>query len=183
MYMKRLFFVAAFALATSLTQAQTVTVDSELRPNIDFSHFKSYAWAMQPTSKQDDAGNVLALKAQMRDAVANAMDGRGYTFNRQSPDLIVNFRVLDQPTTLKGYTGSTPYFSANEVQSLGKEKDIVVQAGTILVNLVDAKTDEAIWQGIASGLLTANSKDRQEGKIREAVNLIFNKYPYRADSY
>ncbi|QMW03483.1 DUF4136 domain-containing protein [Spirosoma foliorum] len=182
MHMKRLFFVAAFALATSLTQAQNVTVDSELRPNIDFSHFKSYAWAVQPTSKQD-AGNALALKAQMRDAVANAMDGRGYTFNRQSPDLIVNFRVLDQPTTLKGYTEGTSYFNTNDVQSLGKEKDIVVQAGTILVNLVDAKTDEAIWQGIASGLITANNRDHQEGKIREAINLIFNKYPYRADSY
>ncbi|MVM31884.1 DUF4136 domain-containing protein [Spirosoma sp. HMF4905] len=180
--MKRLFFVAAFALATSLTQAQTVTVDSELRPNVDFSHFKSYAWASQPTSKQE-TGNTLALKKQVRDAVGYALDGRGYTLNRQSPDLIVNFRVFDKPTTIKGYTDGDNYASLNEVQSLGKEKDITVKAGTILVNLVDTKTDQAIWQGLASGLTSTNKMDHQEGKIREAVNLIFNKYPYRADKF
>lgn len=185
--MNRLFLGAALMLAASLTQAQNVTIDSELRPNIDFSHFKSYAWASQPDTKQDpkpNAKNDLALKRQVRDAIGNAMDGRGYTLNRQSPDLIVNVRMFDQPTTIKGYTGSTTdNITPGEVQSLGTEKDINVQAGTILVNLVDTKTDQAVWQGLASGLTSSNGLDRQEGKVREAVNLIFNKYPYRADKF
>ena len=185
--MKWLFLGAALMLAASLTQAQNVTIDSELRPNTDFSHFKSYAWASQPDIKQDSklyAKNDLALKRQVRDAVGNAMDGRGYTLAPQSPDLIINVRVFDKPTTIKGYTGSsTDNITPGEIQSLGKETDINIQAGTILVNLVDTKTDQAVWQGLASGLTSTNGLDRQEGKIREAINLIFNKYPYRADKF
>ncbi|QDK78170.1 DUF4136 domain-containing protein [Spirosoma sp. KCTC 42546] len=182
--MKRLFLGAALMLAASLTQAQNVTIDSEIRPNTDFSHFKSYAWATQPDTKQEYARNSPVIKKQIRDAIGNAMDGRGYTLARQSPDLIVNVRVFDQPTTIKGYTGSdTDNVTPGAVQSLGKEKDINIQAGTILVNLVDTQTDQSVWQGLASGLTSTNGLDRQEGKIREAVNLIFNQYPYRADKF
>ncbi|GAB2528032.1 hypothetical protein GCM10027085_17920 [Spirosoma aerophilum] len=124
------------------------------------------------------------MKKQVVDAVGYALDGRGYTRTRQSPDLVVNVRVFDEPTTIKGYTGSsTDSVIPGEIQSLGKEKDIAIKAGTILVNLVDTKTDQTVWQGLASGLTSTNRQDRQEGKIREAVNLIFAKYPYRADKF
>ncbi|MCK8491201.1 DUF4136 domain-containing protein [Spirosoma sp. RP8] len=185
--MKRLFFIALLGLATSLTQAQNVTVNSETKPNTDFSRYKSYVWASQVDRKLDPGYyflNDLVLKKQIREAVGFAMDGRGYKFNRQAPDLIVNFRVFDKPTTIKGYTSAgSDYFSSNEVQALGDEQDIKVEAGTILINLIDTKTDQAVWQGLASGLTSNNGFDRQQGKIREAINLIFNKYPYRADKF
>lgn len=187
--MKRLFFVAMLAFATNLAQAQkqNVTVDSEAKPNIDFSKYKTYVWASQVDNKLDPGLyflNDLVLKKQVRDAVGFSMDGRGYKFTRQNPDLIVNFRVFDQATTIKGYTSAgSDYFSPGELQSLGDEQDIKVQPGTILINIIDNKTDQAIWQGLASGLTTDNGFDRQQGKIREAVNLIFNKYPYRADKF
>ena len=179
--MKRSIIVAAFLLLTRLSQAQNVTIDSELRPNTDFSHFKSYTWASQPTITQNRQYDQ-ALKKQVVDAVGYALDGRGYTRTAQSPDLIVNVRIFDQPTTIKGYTG-TDNVTPGDIQSLGKEKNIDIKAGTILVNLVDTKTDQTIWQGLASGLTSTNRMDRQEGKIREAVNLIFNEYPYRADKF
>jgi hypothetical protein len=181
--MNRLFFVAALALATSLTQAQTITVDSELRPNIDFSHYKSYVWASQVENKLDPKNSVI-LKKQVQDAVGYALDGRGYTFIPQSPDLLVNFQVFDQPTTIKGYVGADAgYVTPGEGPGLNSDKDISVNAGTILVNLIDTKTDQVVWQGLASGLTSSDGFDRQKGKVREAVNLIFNKYPYRADKF
>lgn len=89
--------------------------------------------------------NDLVLKKQIRDAVGFSMDGRGYKFQRQNPDLIVNFRVFDKPTTIKGYASSgSGYFGTDEVQSLGEEKDINVQSGSVLVNLVDTKNDQVV---------------------------------------
>ena len=185
--MKRFLFVAALCLTVHLVQAQNVIVDSETKPDTDFSKFKTYTWASQVDNTLDQGRYFLSdqtLKKQIRDAVSYAMDGRGYQFTRQNPDLIVNFRVFDKPTTIKGYTGgNSGYFGANEVQGLGDEQDIQVKEGTIIVNIVDTKTDQAIWRGLASGLTSGNSFNRQEGKIREAVNLIFNKYAYRADKY
>jgi hypothetical protein len=48
---------------------------------------------------------------------------------------------------------------------------------------MDTKADQIVWQGVASGLTSLNRQDRQKSKIREAVNLIFTKYPYRADTF
>ena len=177
--MNRLFFVVALALTISLTQAQTITVDSELRPNIDFSHYKSYVWASQLDNKLDPATSLI-LKEQVQDAVGYALDGRGYTFVPQSPDLLVNFQVFDKPTTIRGYVGGDATYVT---PGLNSDKDISVNAGTILVNLVDSRTDQVVWQGLASGLTSSNGFDRQKGRVREAVNLIFNKYPYRADKF
>ncbi|GAB3704590.1 DUF4136 domain-containing protein [Spirosoma flavus] len=185
--MKRLFFITVLALSASLTQAQNVVVSSEAKPNTDFSRYKTYSWASQIGSKKD-AGlyflNDATLKKQVREAVAFAMDGRGYRILPQNGDLMINFRVFDKPATIRGYTNSgTDYFRPGEVQTLGEEKDVKVDAGTILINLVDTKTDQVIWTGWASGLTTDNGFDRQQGKVREAVNLIFNQFSYRADNY
>ena len=192
--MRQLIFVAVLALASSLTKAQTVTVDAERRPNIDFSHYKTYIWASQVDSKfnpehyfQNDQisnNNDLVVKKQIQDAVGYALDGRGYTFTNQEPDLIISFQVLEKSTTVKAYTeNGSDYARPGDVQTLGAEKDIAVNAGTIIVSLVDSKTDQAVWQGLASGLTSNNGIERQQGKIREAVNLIFNRYPYRADKF
>ena len=186
--MKRLFFVAALALTASLTQAQNISVNSETSPNTDFSKYKTYTWASQVDGKMDPGLyflNDLVLKNQIRDAVGYAMNGRGYKIQRQNPDLIVNFRVFDKPTTIKGYTNTgSDYFGPGEVNSLGDEKDIKVQPGTILVNIVDTKNDKVVWTGMASGMATtSNGFNRQKEKIDEATNLIFQKYPYRADKY
>ncbi len=157
--MKRLFFVAALALTTSLLQAQKITVNTETTPNIDFSKYKTYTWASQVDSKLDPGLyflNDLVLKKQIRDAVGFSMDGRGYKFQRQNSDLLVNFRVFDRPATIKGYTNSgSGYFGPGELQSLGDEKDIKVQPGSVLVNLVDTKNDRVIWTGVASGLTSS----------------------------
>ena len=185
--MNRLFFVAAFALATSLTQAQNVTVKTESRPDVDFKPYKTYTWASQVTDKKDKGtyfANDLALKKQVSDAVGYAMDGRGYKLTGQNADLLVNFRVFDQPTTIKGYTNAgTDYFGPGEVQNMDDQQDIKLQAGTIIISLVDTKTDQVVWTGLASGLTSSNGFERQQGKIREAVNLIFNQFSYRADNY
>lgn len=48
---------------------------------------------------------------------------------------------------------------------------------------IDLKTGQVIWRGLASGLTHTNGFDRTDNNIREAVNLIFSKYEYRADKY
>jgi len=116
--------------------------------------------------------------------VADELEGRGYKMDRQSPYLIVNFRVFDKATTIKGYTGyGTTYFGAEEVREPEDAKTFEVKAGSIILNLIDKKSGQVVWRGLASGLTNANGFDRDKNKIKEAVNLMFNKYEYRADKY
>jgi hypothetical protein len=49
--------------------------------------------------------------------------------------------------------------------------------------MIDRKNGSIVWQGFASGLINNDQFIKEEGKVREAVNLIFEEYPYRATEY
>ena len=174
-------------MAASVTLAQNITIDADKKLNTDFSKYKTYTWASQVDSELDPGFyflNDLALKKRIRDAVRFAMEGRGYTYNRQKADLLVNFRVFDQPATIKGFTGyGTSYFGTGEVRSPEDATSFNVKAGSIILNLIDKKTGQVVWRGLASGLTNTNGFDRDENKIKQAINLMFENYNQRADGY
>ena len=58
-----------------------------------------------------------------------------------------------------------------------------VEAGTLLVSIADRESGQVVWQGFASGLIENNTFVKDEGKIHEAVNLIFEEYDQRAREY
>ncbi|WP_245882465.1 DUF4136 domain-containing protein [Spirosoma oryzae] len=78
---------------------------------------------------------------------------------------------------------STTYFGQNEVREPEDATTYEVKAGPIIVDVIDMKTGQSVWRGLASGITNGNGFDREENKIRQAVNLIFEKYGYRADKY
>ncbi|WP_254448870.1 DUF4136 domain-containing protein [Spirosoma rhododendri] len=43
------------------------------------------------------------------------------------------------------------------------------------------KTGQFVWRGFASGMTNSNGFDRGHDEINYAVNLLFEKYGYRAD--
>lgn len=167
------------------TSSQTVVVDAEKKLNTDFSMYKTYTWASQVDNKLDPGFyflNDIELKDRIRQAVSYELDGRGYTFQRESPDLIVNFRVFDKPAKIEGYTGYGTTYFGNEVREPEDQKTFDIKAGSVIVNMIDRKTGQVVWRGLASGLTNENGFDRTHNKIKEAVNLIFSKYEYRADN-
>ncbi|GAA4470754.1 hypothetical protein GCM10023189_59950 [Nibrella saemangeumensis] len=125
--------------------------------------------------------NDLVLKDLVRDAVSHEMESRGYKQNRQGADLVVNFRVFDQPTTLRGFTGyGTTYWGDMEVRQPEDTASFQVERGTLMVNMLDRNTGEVVWQGFASGLMEGNEFIHGEDKIKQAVHLIFENYPQEA---
>jgi hypothetical protein len=124
------------------------------------------------------------MKAVIRDAVKAEMLGLGYQLQSQEPDLIVNFRVFDKPVTLKGYEGyGTAYWSDQRYREASDTASYKVEAGTLLVSMADRESGKVVWQGFASGLIENDAFIKDEGKIREAVNLIFEEYNQRAKEY
>jgi hypothetical protein len=179
--------LVALLLTAGFTTAQNVSVNTETMPNIDFSAYKTYAWASQVDSKLDPGLyflNDLQLKERIRGAVGYAMDGRGYKLTRQSPDLVINFRVFDKPANIQTYSeyGSS-YFTPGEVESLQDPKRVTLEAGSLIINMIDRKTGKTVWFGTASGLTNSDGFDRRENRVRQAVNLIFKQFNYRGDKY
>ncbi len=175
-----------FLVQVAFAQSSSITVDADKQLNTDFSKYKTFAWASQVDSKLAPGVYFLgdlALKERIRNAVGYEMEARGYQKIRQTPDLLVNFRVFDQAATIKGYSGyGTTYWGNQEVRQAEDTTSFQVQPGTLIVNVVDTKTGAIVWRGFASGLIDNSVFEKREDKIKEAVHLIYNQYPTEVPS-
>lgn len=186
--MKRIVLVCLMSVGfICATNAQTIKVESDRNLDTDFSEYKTFYWASQVDSWLDEGFyflNDLTMKSMIRDAVKGELMGLGYGLQSHEPDLIVNFRVFDKPVTLKGYEGyGSSYWTDEKYREASDTTSYDVQAGTLLVSLADRESGRVIWQGFASGLIEDDAFIKDEGKIREAVNLIFEEFDQRAKEY
>src|SRR5688572_6099410 len=105
--MKKILFLGASLIMLS-AQAQDIVVQSFKHPEADFRQYQTYFWAGQASSETDEFSyfmNDLVLKSDIRDAVRTELESLGYSADRQTPDLLINFRVFEQPVKLNGFEG------------------------------------------------------------------------------
>jgi hypothetical protein len=167
--------------------AQQIRVESDRSLDTDFSEYKTFYWSSQADEWLDEGMyflNDLTMKSMVRDAVKGELMGLGYEMRSHNPDLIVNFRVFDEAVTLKGYQGyGTSYWGDERYREVEDTTSYNVEAGTLLLSLADRESGKVVWQGFASGLIENNAFIKDEGKIRQAVNLIFEEFDQRAKEY
>ncbi len=150
----------------------------------DFSKYKTYSWASQITDPKNGLYflNDLVFKAQIRDAVEHEMAAKGYTYQPDNGDLVVNFRTFDQPTEITTNENlGTGYWSANEPYSYNNKNKVKLDRGSILVQMADRQKGEQIWEGYASGLTNGDAFDKTKDKVYVAVGQIFQGYNHRGD--
>jgi hypothetical protein len=186
--MKKMIWVGFVLVCfTGVVSAQSITVKADRDLNTDFSKYKTFYWSSQVDTWLDEGVyfmNDLMMKSEVRDAVKGELMGLGYQLQSSEPDLIVNFRVFDKPVTLKGYEGyGTSYWGDQRYRDISDTASYHVDAGTLLVSMADRESGQVVWQGFASGLIKDDTFIKDEGKIREAVNLIFEEYNHRAKEY
>lgn len=167
--------------------AQAIRVESDRALDTDFSKYKTFYWSSQADQWLDEGFyflNDLTMKAMIRDAVKGELMGLGYELQSGNPDLIINFRVFDKPVTLKGYEGyGTSYWGDERYREASDTTSYNVEAGTLLISMANRESGKVVWQGFASGLIENDAFVKDEGKIREAVNLIFEEFDQRAKEY
>lgn len=167
--------------------AQQISVQSREAANADLSRMKTFAWASQLNDALD-AGNYfvndIVLKTDIKEAVALALEERGYRMDPERPDIIVNIRVFDEPVMLNSYESyGAAFWGDVEFQTPADTLNTELQAGTLIISIVDREAGRILWQGYASGLVENNKFVKDEEKVREAVKLIFERYNYRASEY
>jgi hypothetical protein len=185
--MKRALLIL-FLLMSLAVSGQEVAIHSYKEDEVDFRKYRTYFWASQAVSPQDEGSYFLkdlVLKSDIRDAVYGELEGRGYRMNESDPDLLVNFRVFEKGRALKGTEGYGPaYWEKSEFFSNDAgTNEIKVEAGTLIISLLEKDSGKVVWQGFASGLIDKEEFIRNEGKIREAVSLIFEEYGTRVGEY
>jgi hypothetical protein len=135
-----------------------------------------YSYSVIIPAKDETINSVI------KEAISNELEGRGYTENEPTGDLIIAYQVLDHKAQLHGYTNDDPVTaSGQQVHTPQDTATFALDPGSLIITLIDAKTSQMVWDGFAKGMYYNNQFVNDEVKIKEAVHDIFTKFKYSAD--
>ncbi len=192
--------LAAAALAGLLASCETAPqVRTQSAPGLNLELYTTYNYVKQPST---DRGNYRSLTTRdLEDAVDRQMQARGYT-KSDHPALLINFRttVRDKvqgswgPGWGWGYgwgygwgpgwgpgwggPGWGPGWWGPGPWGYGGWGDIdTYSEGTLTIDVIDAKTHDAIWSGSAASYITREALAHPRVSIDQNVAAIFSKFP------
>jgi len=190
--MKRLLLMLLFISGSYFVKAQQVEVGADKSFSANISDYKTYAWSTDidkiPSDKIFIGPNGVLVfnnesaREKIKEAIQYELTSRGYKMQSGNADMIVTFMVLEQPGTLQTYNGyKMLYNGLDSTRTPGNIEKVSVEAGTLLINLIDAKSGKVAWQGYASGILKADMINDQ-AQVREAVRRIFDQFKFKASA-
>ena len=177
------------ALGMGLTLAagcagQQVTTDYS--PATSFSQFRTFALVSPP----DTAAAQQLLDQRVRNAVQAQLTTKGLTpADRQNADLYVGYGMVDK-THRQLYTYNDGwgwgggwgwrYYRWGVAWPMTVQRRVETYTdGTVVVNLVDAKTKKVVWEGEVPDVvnLPVDNPVRATKEVDAAVTKLFTKYP------
>ncbi|TXE02661.1 DUF4136 domain-containing protein, partial [Algoriphagus aquimarinus] len=121
--------------------------------------------------------NNHSTQKMIKDAIELQMDARGFAKDKADPQMLVNFLVLDEETELRKYVLDNGQDYLGFGPRSNSVKMVPVDKGTVLINFLDSRTGNQIWQGYASGALKSTDIKNMSA-MQEKVGAIFEDFNF-----
>ena len=181
---------ALLALTLALLSAcTTIPVRYDYDKHTSWTTYKTYDWyAASARAKGKAAGveNPL-MDNRVRRAVEKELTARGYRLEKEgAPDFLVTYyptyqnRTVVTTTGLYGGWGYRPfgYGLSTHLNEIHQYRD-----GSIVLEIVDNKTNQLVWQAVGEGALNGlvDPRDADE-QVGDAVKQILARFPPPLDA-
>jgi hypothetical protein len=140
--------------------------------------FKTFDWGQKVNIEEGRNPfhyNELNDK-RIKSAVQEQLTSRGYQLTEAHPDLILHYHIIVNDKSILitepyGYNYSS-YWRRMETNTYSYRE------GTLILDLMDSKTNNLIWRGWAVSPLDSSYKPEEiEKLIKNVVTRIFKKFP------
>lgn len=175
--MRQMFKVSQVLLLPVLMGAcaSTMSVSSHVDRGTDFARYRTYDWgpadALPTGAPRLDANSTF--KDQLQGEVNRQLNLKGIKLATASqPDLLIHYHAAaSERLDVSGLDQN--YVYGGEVRAY--------DAGTILLDVVDARTQKLIWRGWAQGALTdmLDNDEAMTRRLRDAVRQMLAQLPLR----
>jgi len=163
--------------AIALTACASMNIGSYVDRGTDFQQYRSYTWASSDRLSTGDPrlDNNPFFRQRLQSDVEAGLTTRGFE-KRESgtADLVVHYHAsVTQRIDISGL--DLEYASCKQVEC----QPFVYDAGAIVLDLVDTRTNRLVWRGWAEDSLDGviDDQDWMERKIDEAVTRILVRLP------
>jgi len=164
-------FVAALLLASLAGACSTLKTSVDWDHAADFSKYKTWTWKT--------TGDIVdpVWTRRFEDVLADTLAARGLTKVKDGGDLwgVVHARFSNnyQVNTWNAGWGYGWGWGGPMVTTVTP-----IPVGSMIVDLVDARTKELVWRGTASAeLATGISNEHREQNLRKVLAGLFANYP------
>ncbi|MFZ6014339.1 MAG: DUF4136 domain-containing protein [Bacteroidota bacterium] len=159
-----------------------IRVYSDHDPEYQVKDFKTFDWGQKIDVEKNQNPllyNELNDK-RIKAAVSEQLTSRGYTRSELNPDLVIHYHIIvdDQSivtTEPYGYFYG-PYWTRMRTNVYSYRE------GTLIIDVMDPKTNNLLWRGWATADLTTITPDQTEEIINRAVAKIFRQFPVSVKS-
>ena len=171
-----------WAVMPLIAACSAIEVHTDYDAAVDFSHYKTYFWSKTPTTK-----NPL-----MADRIVAEIDGQLFAKGwRKVPetqaDAIIAAHVTtqehEQINTMYNNVGPGGWYGpgfaggwAGGGAGVSTSTVSYFTVGTLLIDILDAKTKKGIWHATAQDTVTDDSQETQK-TIGDGVAQMFAKFP------
>jgi hypothetical protein len=185
--MKYYLYYLLLVLLMSACAGNKANVDFD--PAVDFSTYKTFAWSNSTDEATTKSKTATPLVHQrVRESIEATLNTRGFqTVDVAKADMLVTYHLS---VAVTGHTSSSvsvgigrSSFGSSGRASIGVSGSVpiggrTVQEGTMVIALIDAKTNSVIWQGSSSRQLSRSpTPEKQQAMINEVVNEILANFP------
>jgi hypothetical protein len=174
-------YLAALTASLLVVSAcATVRVSSHTERGLSWAQFRTFDWGPPDAVPAGDArlDKDANFQDRMQGAIEKQMAAHGvaHAAGADGPDLLVHYHAtgaeridVDEMDRSSGYC----------VTADCRPRVTRHEAGTLVVDVIDARTNRLIWRGWAQGRLdrVLGNHDRVRQAIEESVKEIFTTFP------
>jgi hypothetical protein len=161
-----------------LTGCSTMKVYSDFDRDLSVRKYSTFGWT---DNKQLETKNNPLYYNELNDKrikndVAVQMKNNGYQFDSENPQLKVHYHIV-----LEDRTAINPEpFGTYGQDWLDRNVNVhEFREGTLIIDLMDTKTNNLVWRGWAVNFLDEDKPDQIEQQFNNAIKKIFEKFPKR----
>jgi hypothetical protein len=177
--MKRLVLTAATAMLLAAC-ASTPTVHTDSDPQANFGSYHTYSWLAKP----DQQGVPPLVSQRIVDSVNAQLHAKGWTEAPNGQVALVAHVATQQKQTLDtmyagpafGGWGWGPGWYGGMGMGSATTQVRTYTVGTLILDMFDAQTKQAIWRGTASDTVPS-SPEKLNAAVQAGVAEMFEDFP------
>jgi Domain of unknown function (DUF4136) len=161
-------------LAVCLTGC-SMKIYSDYDHSISIKKYKTFGW---PDHEKMDIKNNTLYNAQTEKIiwreVALQLNKKGYQFSELQPDLRMHYHIVSENWAIT----PDPFGYSYDSYWINREIHLYeLREGTLIIDLVDPKTDFLIWRGWVVNFKNEKKPRQIESQIIKATQKIFETFP------
>lgn len=174
--------LAAMLLTGAVVAAgcASVTASAHVERGIDFSSYRTYEWGPPDNLPVGDPrlDNNSMFKDYLMGVIEKRMAAKGYARADASPDLLLHYHA-NVAQRVDVYQTDSQYGYNYGTGAAYESRMVEFEQGTIVLDIVDAKTNRVVWRGWSQGTMNGviDRQDLLEKQVDEGVMKMMQLLP------